>query len=364
MNRRRWFTLISIIAIVALSLVLVVRNKTSEPSTNLSLLKQTSASVQSTRLKKHANSAVSIHQVAPSQSPEPSTNQISIPETLPGSCRNKGTILEILNSTADVITDTTQSYSEDIKGCLIELGGPENCFSQTSLEDEDKTCMNNFILARARLIDQMSANRPLDSLDVNVLSNKLMSKIYSTDKSIEQMGPEIFLVADAIIKLDHDNQEANSIRAYAAIPSLREKFDQVVLSKGKESASLLGSFPDERYLKRSLISQYSFAIIDFLVTKDPTNLDLAASYSNDYINKYPNRPEGYHMIATVEGYRDHLQLCKKWTEKGIKVGGDKQPGYADYLAIVSSIDQGSLKKEALGVRFDPSEAFRPDDLLQ
>ncbi|MCX6128157.1 MAG: hypothetical protein NTX25_03725, partial [Proteobacteria bacterium] len=199
---------------------------------------------------------------------------------------------------------------------------------------------------------------------VNVLSNKLISKIYSTGKSIEQMGPEIFLVADAIITIDHDNQEANSIRAYAAIPSLREKFDPLVLSKGKESASLLGSFPDERFLKRSLISQYSFAMIDFLVTKNASNLDLAASYSNEYIAKFPSLPEGYHMIATVEGYKDHLQLCKNWTEKGLKVGGEKQPGYSDYLAIISSIDSGSLKKELLGVRFDPSATFRPDDLLQ
>lgn len=118
----------------------------------------------------------------------------------------------------------------------------------------------------------MSANRPLDSLDVDVLSNRLISKIYSTEKSIEQIGPETFLVADAIIAIDNDNQEANSIRAYAAIPSLREKFDPVVLFKGKESASLLGSFPDERFLKRSLISQYSFSIIDFLVTKNASNL--------------------------------------------------------------------------------------------
>ncbi|MCX6128378.1 MAG: hypothetical protein NTX25_04850, partial [Proteobacteria bacterium] len=162
MNSKRWFALISIIAIAGLSLVFALRNMTHKSDDKLSLPRITSPAKPSNRIKKHANSIVSINQVATSRSPEASNNDFAIPETLPVPCRNVSMIRDILNSTAEIITDSTQSYSSEVKSCLIELGSSENCFSQTSLEDEDKSCLNNFILARARLIDQLSANRPLD----------------------------------------------------------------------------------------------------------------------------------------------------------------------------------------------------------
>lgn len=112
MNSKRWFTLISIIAIAALSLVFALRHKAQESDEKLALPGATSPAIQSTRIIKHANSIVSINQVATSRSPEPSLNDFAIPETLPVPCRTMSTIRDILNSPADVIVDKTQSYSK------------------------------------------------------------------------------------------------------------------------------------------------------------------------------------------------------------------------------------------------------------
>lgn len=286
-------------------------------------------------------------------------------DNIPMPCRNPALMNEILVANGNHLLDMAYSKTEGFSSCLIELDGPKECLDVDPVEDEaSNVCRNNLLIARAHLIDKIYENQSIETLDINILANKVISKIYNSSKSIEENGPEIFDLTDRIIALDPDNQEAHNLRAYAAIPKLRQNFDAQVLEKGKESTANLRNFSDQKFTKRGIISSFAFDMIDYLVTQSPRDLDDADLLADAFLAQFPERPEGYHMKATVTGYRDNMELCKEWTQKGLKVGGETQPGYSAYQEIIKRLDAKTMDKRLLGVRFDSSELFRPDEILQ
>lgn len=318
-----------------------------------------------TGFKRKASVPIKIEEVVINQpSDVESSKEYIIPEEVPAECRSTSVLNELLESSGDVLVEKARDSSNEVKSCLAILGSPKDCFSSEPGADEDKSCLNNLLIARATLVDKLSVGKSLKSLDTAVIANKIVAKIYESPDSVEKNGAEIFALADEVLKHDSDNQEAHNLRAISGIAALKQNYDAKTLAKAKESASLMENFSDPSFARRSILSRFAYSLIGFVVTKDSLNLENANSLAEEFLSKFAHRPEGYHMKATVEGLKNNLDLCKQFTRKGLNVGGPNQPGYQEYLELIKSIEAGSMKRELLGVRYDRSETFRPDELLK
>ncbi|RYZ90642.1 MAG: hypothetical protein EOP04_03285 [Proteobacteria bacterium] len=350
---------------LALALIVFMLNKKDSQEvasgSSTSLPKTTPGSV-----KRLAVEPIKLRRVSAPQdgSTTETADNFVMPSDIPSECQDFKMIKDIVESSNEEVIEKIQSPTPELKSCLSVLGAPPQCFSMPAAADEDRTCANNLIIARARLIDSMSASTPIETLDQSVVANKIIAKIYSLDKSMDEMGPEIFTLADKLVQLDKENPEAHNLRSYFTIQAIKKNFDEKVLDKGKESATFLAGSSENKDYSAGLSYQFGYSMIGFIASKDPANLDQAEFYAKEHLAKYPQAPQSYHMMATLEGYRDHLSLCKEWTQKGLDIGGKDQAGYKDYVSIIQSIDAGTFKKEYLGVRVDASQAFAPERILQ
>lgn len=316
-------------------------------------------------LKKIASEPIKLRRVsAPRDENEGQTqDNFVIPTTIPKQCQDIDVLKGVIESDIENIMEKIQVPAEELDSCLLALGTPSQCFSKPKEADEDRTCTNNLIIARARLIDSFSDSKSIGDLDRSVLVNKILAKIYTNDKPMDEMGPEIFELADRLIDLENQNLEAHNLRSYFAVQAVKKIFDEKVLAKGRESAQFLSGTSDEKHYQSGLSYQFAYSMLGFISSNDSSNLEQAEFYAKEFLARAPKQARGYHMMATLEGYRGNLELCKVWTQRGIDVGGKQQPGYTDYIGIVQSIDDGTFKREYLGVRVDPSEAFNPENIL-
>lgn len=326
---------------------------------------ETASEKKENGFKKKASLPIKLEEVVINQSSASENSQeYVISKEVPAQCSSTAVLNELLESSGDGLVEKARDSSNEVKSCLASLGSPKDCFSSEPGADEDKSCLNNLLIARASLIDKLSEGKSLKSLDVAVIANKIVAKIYESPDSVEKKGPEIFALADEILNHDPENQEAHNLRAISGIAALKQNYDMKTLAKAKESASLLENFSDPSFARRGILSRFAYSLIGFIVTKDSSNLENANSLAEEFLAKFSNRPEGYHMKATVEGLRNNLDLCKHFTRKGLDVGGPGQSGYQEYVELIKSIEAGSIKRELLGVRYDRSETFRPDELLK
>ncbi|RYZ85454.1 MAG: hypothetical protein EOP04_15925 [Proteobacteria bacterium] len=287
-----------------------------------------------------------------------------LPDEVPLPCRKVEIIKEIIESDIESYLEKSDSRSPDMAACLSDLGGPVECSSIPSESYEDEICRNNLIIARARLIDWIWAHKPVEELDEAVVINKMIARIYNGDKSMDEFGTEMFNLSDRFVKINKDNTEAHNLRSYFSIQAIKLKFDPSILKKGKVSADFLAHSPNSDSSKAGLLYSSAYSLIEYVSSQNITDLEQAEVHAKDYIATYPDLPAGYHMMAMIEGYRGNLSLCKEWTQKGLKAGGSGQVGYNDYREIVKSIENGTFRKESLGIRIDPSEAFNPEKILQ
>lgn len=283
---------------------------------------------------------------------------------LPSPCQSPALIKDIVENDLEALVALAKATEAGPQECLKALGGPSECFANPNQKDDYHLCSNNIAIARAKLIDTLTSNNTLDSLDEAVLANKIIARIYSSEQNMDQQSAELFKLSDQLVGLNSDNLEAHNLRSYFSFQILKLKEDAEVLEKSTQSSDFLRRSSDSNLVTLGYIQQFALEVLNFARTNSPESLDRADSIAEQFLVEYPENPKGMIMKSVVHGYRGDLPACKEWTEKALAKGGPTQSGYEEYSQIVKSINDGTFDRKMLGVRISSSEAFIPERIIQ
>jgi hypothetical protein len=368
--KKYWIAAVLVVALAAGAMFSINRNPpptpTPTPAAKADKLGDPASSSNLPRLKRsalkpiHLPSSVSPKPILGSGADGYSGNL----SRLPASCQDPLLIKEIIENELVALVDLASLSEARSQDCLKAFVSHSECFDNSKPGDDYHLCSNNIAIARAKIIDTLTSNARPEPLDEGIIANKIIAKIYSSEKNMDQQAAELFQLSDQLVATNSENLEAHNLRSYLSFQLLKNHDDADVLQKALQSSDFLRRSSDSNLVTLGYLQQFALEILSYARANIAESIEKADSIAEQFLVEFPDNPKGMIMKSVVFGYKGDLANCKEWTEKALAKGGPSQSGFEEYKQIVQSIASGTFDRKMLGVRISSSEAFIPERIIQ